>query len=267
MDRDFTLEKHLLTRSYSSQAEIHQIIDARYKNHEAADPYLVLLPTSKVEGIKPTLGPRTHLGKNIEILPGLARKLNTRKDMKVYIKQTLAAQKKAVARFQQAQRQNHTFDVERYITKHNIPKFEQYLQLHGLWQQYINELLFGEQKNPNVNMVLPKLLTADFNGCWLRVIEAKDRNLVGMHGIVLYDSQHAFMVVVPPVTKSDHVISPAQRVGGLRVLLKRGTMFAFDVKTSATDSVAFTILGSRFELRAVDRAGKKFKSHGVEDIY
>ncbi|KAM9899891.1 hypothetical protein OXX79_005453 [Metschnikowia pulcherrima] len=236
MDRDFTLEKHLLTRCYSSPSEIEAIIETRYKNNESSDPYLVLVPTSGPEGVKPA-------------------------------RRTLAAQTKLVKKVQHARKEGRSVDLEKYISRYNIPRYDMYLQLNSLWKQYIQDLLFGDQKNPNLNMVLPRLSTADFNGCKLRVIESRDRNLIGFEGIVLYDSQHSFMLVSPQLKQSNHVISPAQSVGGLKVVSKRGTMFAFDVECAPGEFVSFTILGSRFELRAVDRAGKKFKSRGVEDIY
>ncbi|QBM87561.1 ribonuclease P protein subunit POP4 [Metschnikowia aff. pulcherrima] len=266
MDRDFTLEKHLLTRCYSSPSEIEAIIETRYKNNESSDPYLVLVPTSGPEGVKPAPA-RTHFGKNMDLKPAQARKVNIRRDMKVYIKKTLAAQTKLVKKVQHARKEGRSVDLEMYISRYNIPRYDMYLQLHLLWKQYIQDLLFGDQKNPNLNMVLPRLSTADFNGCKLRVIESRDRNLIGFEGIVLYDSQHSFMLVSPQLKQSNHVISPAQSVGGLKVVSKRGTMFAFDVECAPGEFVSFTILGSRFELRAVDRAGKKFKSRGVEDIY
>ncbi|OBA20467.1 hypothetical protein METBIDRAFT_32471 [Metschnikowia bicuspidata var. bicuspidata NRRL YB-4993] len=266
MDRDFTLERHLLARSFATPAEIQHILDARYKGTDAGDAYLVLLPTARPEGAKQT-ATRVLLDRNVEAKPCATRKHNARQQMKAYIKRTLAAQRRLVAKVQQARRTLLPIDVDRHIAQYGIPRFDAYVHLHGLWQKYIQDLLFADQKNPNMNMVMPRLATADFNGCWLRVVDARDRNLVGAQGIVLYDSQHSFMVVAPPATASTRTVSPAQRVGGLRVLSKRGTMFAFDVDVSATESVAFTILGSRFELRAVDRASKKFKSHGVEDIY
>ncbi|GEQ72904.1 hypothetical protein JCM33374_g6592 [Metschnikowia sp. JCM 33374] len=267
MDRNLALENHLLTRCYSSQAEITTLLETRYITSEAGVPHLVLLPTSGPEGVKPAKGARTDLAKNVAIKPSQVRKLNTRRAMKSYIKTTLASQKKVVARVQAARNKSQPLDIDALVDKYNIPTFDSYLRLHGLWQQYIQDLLFGEQKTASLPMLLPRLSTADFNGCWLRVIDAKDGNLIGLQGIVMYDSQHSFMMVVPQVKSSNHVISPAQRVGGLRVVSKRGTMFSFDVDVNENETVAFTIIGSRFELRAVDRAAKKFKSHGVEDIY
>lgn len=115
-------------------------------------------------------------------------------------------------------------------------------------------------------MVLPKLLTADYNGSLLTVLESRDRNLVGMSGIVVYDLQHTFIMVVSPKQATGRSLSAAEQVGGMRVVAKVGTLFGFDVPINDLECVGFTIIGLRFQLRAVDRSAKKFKSHNVDRI-
>lgn len=265
MDRDLTVERHLLSRSYDSQAEISALLQSRYLIADSpVDPYLVLQHTAPEE---PKPAAQSGLQKNLAAKPLSRRKTSTRHAMKRYIKQTLAAQKRVVRRVQQAQRAGATANVSRSLSRYNIPRYADFLPLNALWRLYMQDLLFGEQKNPNLNMMLPRLSTADYNGCLMTVLESRDRNLVGTAGVVLYDSQHLFILVVPQQTESSHIISPAQRVGGLRVVQKRGTLFGFDVDVNASETVGFTILGLRFELRAVDRSLKKFKSHNVEDLY
>lgn len=266
MDRDLTLEKHLLSRSYTSETQILELLAERYSHTGGQKPFIPLVPTEQItedkeQGI-------VSLTKNIEAKPKTARKSNARKEMRVYLKFTLANQKKAVKKLQAFQRKNPNAPVRvnSLLKQYSIPRYSDYIQLNNLWNLYIEDLLFGDQKNPNLNMVLPKLSTADYNGCHLTVLESRNVHLVGMSGIVLYDAQHSFILVVPQVTESETTVSPSEAVGGIKILAKRGTMFGFDVKMGE-EIVGFTILGSRFELRAVDRSAKKFKSHNVEDIY
>lgn len=265
MDRDFTVEKHLLSRCFTSEQRILELLEERYAVG-GAKPFLQLAPTDNVEETKPKKEAESLFNRNPDLKPSTSRKVSTRRDMRVYIKRTLGNQRKAVAQVQRAARKKETIDIEALVKRYEVPVYRKYLPLSALWRQYMLDLLFGDQKNPNLNMILPKLATADFNGCRLTVLEARDRNLVGKTGIVLYDAQHLFIMVVPQQTESERTLSPAERVGGLRVVTKKGAIFGFEVEVEA-ETVGFSILGSRFELRAVDRSSKKFKSHNVEDIY
>lgn len=259
MDRDLTLEKHLLSRSYDSESQIVQILQERYSMFGGQKPFLPLVPTEG-DGSTETEKPKPRIGSSG---PSSRRKKSTRAELKRYIKLTLAKQKNAV-RYVQGQ----SGPVDAYIKKLKIPKYHDYEQLHTLWCKYMTDLLFGENKTPNMNMILPKLSTADYNGCLIRVLESRNHTMVGIEGIVLYDAQHSFIVVVPQKTDSGKgpAISAAERVGGLRVLAKRGLLFAFDVPLEDGSSMGFTIMGSRFEHRSTDRSGRKFKAHNVSDI-
>lgn len=266
MDRDLTLEKHLLSRSYTSEAKILELLENRYSIHGGQRPFLTLTPYE--QETKPKQEADADIALNRELKPKLHRKTTARKDMRVYLKTTMANQKKAVKKLQQFQRKypDAPPKVDSLLKQYRIPRYADYLQLNSLWKLYIETLVFGDQKNPNLNMVLPKLSTADYNGSVLTVLESRNPHLVGMSGIVLYDAQHSFILVVPQVTEAETTISAAQAVGGMRIIAKRGTMFGFDVPMG-DQTVGFTILGSRFEFRSVDRSAKKFKSHDVGDIY
>lgn len=270
MDRDLTLEKHLLSRSYTSSSEILDLLLERYSVSGGQKPYLPLVPTEGApeEAEKEESAGKNTLAKNTDVRPTSRRKISARRDMKVYIKRTLASQRKAVKKLQSFQREHPgaPLQIHTLLEKYHVPRYNDYLPLNSLWSQYILDLLFADQKNPNLNMVLPKLSSADYNGSRLTVLESRNAHLVGLSGIVLYDAQHSFILVVPQVSEAETTISPSQAVGGIRIVAKKGTMFGFDVCVGE-ETVGFTILGSRFELRAVDRAAKKFKSHAVEDIY
>lgn len=267
MDADFPVERHLLTRCYTSEAQILNILQTRYAGSEAAAlPFLVLAPTA-TETPSSNEQKENLIHHNLERKPAASRKLNTRREMRVYIKKTMSNQKIAVAKLRYKQKKGQDVDILSLLKQFKIPMYSQYIALNRLWQKYMHELLFSDQKNPDIAMILPRLSSADYNGCNIKVSEARDRNLVGMEGIVVFDAQHLFIVVVPQKSSSERSLSPAEQIGGLRLLKKKGTLFVFSIKVSEDEYVDFTILGSRFELRAVDRTAKKFKSHNVEDIY
>lgn len=265
MDRDTTLERHLLSRSYDSESRIVKILEERYSIFGGQKPYIPLMPTEGEAGTEKEA--KRPLLKNDGTRPTLRRKKSTRAELKRYIKATLANQKRAVRKLQSDRR----LLVNRLLAKYQIPLYEDYVSLHQLWNKYMRDLLFSENKTPNLNMVLPKLSTADYNGCLVRVLESRNRNMVGIEGIVVYDAQHSFIVVVKPNTDREDgpSVSPAEKVGGLRILAKRGLLFGFDVVCEDGENatvMGFTIMGSRFEHRSTDRSGRKFKAHNVEDI-
>lgn len=265
MDRDLLLEKHLLSRSYTSNAQIRTLLAERYSIKGGQRPFLALTPAEELAPVQ--LSKKSDFLKTADSKPTKERKINTRHEMKVYIKATLKKQDKIVKKAKLHQKaHNLAFDPEPWLRRFQIPRYIEYQQLNRLWRSYMKDLLVGDQKNPNLNMVLPKLSTADYNGCELTVLESRNRNLVGIRGIVMYDAQHSFIVVVPSKCESQTVISAAELVGGIRILPKKATLFGFNVDVG-DGTVDFTILGTRFELRSVDRSAKKFKSHNVEDIY
>jgi ribonuclease P protein subunit POP4 len=82
-----------------------------------------------------------------------------------------------------------------------------------------------------------------------------------MKGIVIWDARSSFVMVFEDVP------------GAIRIIQKKGTIFkvpvykVVDVDSERSDEpLYFEILGSRFMYRAVDRAGRKFKAHAVEDL-
>lgn len=267
MDTDFPVERHLLTRCFTSEVRILEILRTRYAGSEASvTPFLALVPT--ITDSAPTEEEKqSNLQLNPARKPTGPRKLNTRKEMHRYIKKTMARQKLAVSALRYSQNNGKPLNLNSLLLKYEIPIYEQYIALNNLWQKYMQELLFSEQKNPDMAMVLPRLSSADYNGCLVTVLEARERNIIGIKGIVLFDAQHLFLVIVPQKSNSERNLSPAEMVGGLRLLKKKGTLFGFTAKVNEEECMDFTILGTRLELRAVDRTAKKFKSHKVEGIY
>lgn len=264
MNRELKVEKHLLSRSYDSQRLIEDLLDSRYSTSGQQKPFLVLMP-NEPESEKKSEKP-SDLTKNTAVKPTQARKAGVRAQLKKYIKSVQANQKRLVHQIQRSSNPSE-FPLQKHIARYGIPQFHQYIGLHKLWRQYMSDLLFGEQPSPAPTVLLPKLSSADYNGCMLTVLESRNPFLIGSCGIVIYESQHSFIVVVEAKTaaNSEKSVSPNEMVGGLKVLPKRHTLFGFDVDHEGR-KVAFTMIGSRFELRSADRSARKFKSHNVADV-
>lgn len=146
-------------------------------------------------------------------------------------------------------------------------------QLAEKGQQLTEKSQQFDSDSLDYSQLLPKLASADFNGCIVTVIQSKNTLLVGVRGIIVWDTQHSFIVVVPRDEDSrewnedKNTFSPTETVGGFRMIPKKGSLFAFDVVLPGDEEcVGFTMVGSRFEFRSVDRSGKKFKSHNVDDL-
>lgn len=147
--------------------------------------------------------------------------------------------------------------------------------MNKLWQKYAQDLIFQNGNlMQSLSSILPRLTAADFNGCLLTVLQSRNTNVIGTRGIVVWDAQHSFILVVPRNEDSKEWneeksrFSPSEMVGGLKVIPKKHTMFGFDIidPRNENDCYGFTIVGSRFEIRSVERSGKKFKNHSVDDI-
>lgn len=257
MNRDLTLEKHLLSKSYDSESEIAALLEERYSLNGSQKHFLSLFTTQQPVEAQPAAP--TAIDKNLSVKPTAERRRNVRAELKTYIRETLRQQNHAVKSIQRLVRSDSAYDITALLKKHKVPIYNEYAPLHRLWQLYMGDLLFD--KNATLQQMLPKLATADYVGCAVTVLELRNANMVGTRGIVIFDSQHNFIVVVPQLEEGP----PARRVGGLRVLPKRGSLFGFDV-VRGNESLGFTIIGSRFMLRLEDRSSKKFKSHDTKDI-
>lgn len=287
MNRNNVLEKHLLSRCYSSDARIDELLSTRYSITGDQKPSLILTPTgqgtendktkSLLHQEKPSKSDETHK----------IRKVSTRLELKNYIKNTLNNQQKVVKKIQAYNRlkkqnsQKKPFPIQKLLEHYSIPLYEEFIPINNLWQDYMQNLLFPSANNklPSLISILPKLSSADYHGCLLTVLKSSNTLLVGVRGIVVWDTQHSFILCVPRNNDSKEwneqkdVFTPSEQVGGLRIVPKKGCLFGFDVILPSTDGeqeedecMAFTVIGSRFEFRSVDRSGKKFKNHNVDDI-
>ncbi|EGW30499.1 uncharacterized protein SPAPADRAFT_157605 [Spathaspora passalidarum NRRL Y-27907] len=252
------LEKHLLTRCYDSQNRIVELLEQRYATNGDQKSSIVFTKSESTTTAK--------LFSNDTPTISRARLQTTRKSLKAYISSTLANQRKLNKRIKQYKRKSHTtspFPRDKLIEEHRIPQITQFIHMNKLWQKYMQDLLFPNGQIQALPNILPKLSSADFNGCLVKVVQSRNRNCVGMQGIVVWDAQHSFVVCVPGTDED---------IGGFKVIPKQHTLFAFDLilpskeEQEEEECIPFTIIGSRFEVRSVDRSGKKFKNHSIDDI-
>ncbi|KAI5956963.1 POP4 [Candida jiufengensis] len=292
------LEKKLLARCYDSNNEIIQILESRYSTEGEQKPTILF---KHIDKSNPKKRKNEEIAQSDEIEP--QRKRNTRKELKVYINTQLESQRKLIKKIKTLQKENHIFNIDYLIDKYQIPRFESFIKMNEMWQSYIQDLLSTPDGKFQLNtqQILPKLVNADFNGCLLTVLKSRNNNVVGTRGIVVWDCQHSFILVTPrgfenkewlmdkeppsppyeTLTREEIVaakkkelksLSASQWVGGFKMVPKKYTLFGFDVlipnksEDQEQESLQFTILGSRFEIKSIDRSSKKFKNHAVDDI-
>lgn len=151
---------------------------------------------------------------------------------------------------------------------HTIPKEQQkyiiFEPLHRLWVGYMHEILGSGR--PVTGTVAAKLASADYHGALVQVTRSRCTSRVGVKGIVIKDTKFTF-----------EIISEGNE---LKVLPKEHTIFRFEVPEAAEEegpkdasedndarkSLFFELHGDQFQLRAVDRANKKFKQHFLPDL-
>lgn len=270
MDRKYPLESLILSRSYGKSTKVNELLEQRYAIHDK--PTLLLRPTEG-EGELQSKQNQTLLTrlKNSKTQFQKERKKDVTKVVfKKYITKSIKFQKKLKTKLH---KNEVVQDVTKYKEYNKIPHFQDFLKLNELWIGYIQDLLqidTTRKSQPNITQILTKLSSADYNGCFIRVLESKNQKIVGKNGIVIYDSKNYF-IIVEPKDEMD-----PKSIGGLKMLEKKGSVFSFviplydyqneDLDSNDDNYLEFSIIGSRFQFRAPDRSGKKFKSRNVDDL-
>ncbi|ODQ78024.1 hypothetical protein BABINDRAFT_168602 [Babjeviella inositovora NRRL Y-12698] len=291
MNRKNELETHLLSRSYSNEHnKLAQLLLSRYSANGDQKSCLVLEPTqgdARPENVKSLL----YVGKNAkpDAERHTMRKLNTRRELKRYFATATKNQAKMVKKLREFSKKSLADEAKvrhqaaQLVKKYNLPQFQDFMPLHKLWVAYMQNLLqlSNQYAVNNPQSLLTKISSADFNGAFITVTQSVNPNNVGMAGIVMYDAQHLFIVVVPSNDSWKHdmvlhhsqespKLSPKELLGGIRIIEKKGTVFSFAVPVVSeeedVDTLEFSLLGSRIEFRSVDRSGKKFKGKNVDDL-
>jgi len=70
--------------------------------------------------------------------------------------------------------------------------YKNYIFMNDLWKQYISELLKDATNNETI---LQRILTADYHGCLIRVVKAKNQSLIGKEGIIIQETKNIFIIV------------------------------------------------------------------------
>lgn len=271
-------EKALLGKSHPPE-KVNELLEDRYSVSGGQKPYLILVPTDGLnveEEKEPVVNVnQTALSAAFGLIsqdgkskPRKSRLQSAKASLTQYIKDSQAAQDRAQKQVRRGQA--NTVITDEFLLQNKVPVYGQYLALHGLWRNYISTLLFGST-NATSSTALSKqhrltlagkVASADFHGALLEVTSAKNPSMVGLTGIVVWEARSHFVLVVAAKPSSSSI---REKIGGIRLVEKRGSMFSFTAGEGEL-SENFDIVGSRFLYRNADRSGRKFKSKAVDDL-
>ncbi|KAH3676309.1 hypothetical protein WICMUC_002105 [Wickerhamomyces mucosus] len=264
MDKKYPLEASLLSRSYPSKEKIIQLLETRYALND--NPTLSLKPIEIEEIENSNKSLLTNLREEKFKYKKELKKDESKSVFKKFIKNHQRLQKKLKLKIQHYKKSNNLSQVSETLFKEykELLKFDDFLTMNKLWISYIKDLLciLNDGNLPNIQQCLIKLSSAEFNGCFLRVLKSKNKELIGKNGIVIYDSQKFFIIV--------------EQTNKLKLIEKKGTYFTFvipiydyeneNIDDNDNNYLEFNIIGSRFQYRSHDRSGKKFKSKSADDL-
>ncbi|KIV93793.1 hypothetical protein PV10_04982 [Exophiala mesophila] len=149
-------------------------------------------------------------------------------------------------------------------------KYDIYQRLHELWKGYMLEVLGYVKDGEVVASSVQKevtgqshgslLASADFHGAEFQVVRSGDLGKVGIKGIVVRDTKFTFVVVTP----KDEV----------KTLPKKDTVFRYEIplpfETDQKDHeprrLVMELHGNQIEFRPADRANRKFKWKGMDNV-
>lgn len=282
MNRLNVLEKHLLSKCHDSNERISNILDQRYSMNGEQKPCLYFNSNNGKITKKNSLF--TENKDNNSVVNFKKKKINTRKDLKEYILSKRKKQKKVkklIHKYKKLSTLNEEV-INNLIEKNEIPKIEDFFNLHYLWQKYMNDLLFQNNSSLNTSNSLQKLASADYIGSFLTVKKSVNKNLVGIKGILIYETKYFFLLCVPRSKNGNELIFEKndfftnERVGGFKLIKKQGSFFSFDIinpidkindSEHTSSCFGFTLIGSMLQSRPVDRSNKKFKTHNIKNIF
>ncbi|GAV28065.1 hypothetical protein PMKS-001533 [Pichia membranifaciens] len=290
MDRADVIEHFLLSRCsrFNDSGQILQFLEQRYSYTGPQKNYLVLEPT---DGGQYQVETKQQERKDAEEgnkfvsdkknLTSATRKDNkyssikTKNEFKKFTRNSLKLQEEAAKKLHKLSKKNPsllTRDVIDLKICKGILKFEDFVEMHALWNNYMEELL---QNCKTVDVITAKLSSAEFVGAYFKVTHCPCPDNIGLEGIVLWESQTYILMIIPRKNNwKNNIIeqkvqipySAKECIGGLRMISKKKTRFTFDIEVDGDNVIEFEFLGDRMSIRSLDRANKKFKSHNVKDI-
>ncbi|XP_023932718.1 ribonuclease P protein subunit p29-like [Lingula anatina] len=127
-------------------------------------------------------------------------------------------------------------------------KYDMYTPLHQLWKDYMKDVINFDKITPgNQSQMEELLLRADLHGAVLTVTKSKCPSYVGTSGILIQETKNTFKLI----TKDDR----------LKTIPKPNSVFTFEL-----EGYIITIYGNNFQVRASERAHRKFKTRPTVDL-
>ena len=112
------------------------------------------------------------------------------------------------------------------------------LSMNQLWKEYITELM---NNSTNDETILNKMLKADLHGAILTVVNATNKNNIGISGIVIFESKRTFNLL--------------NNKNEVKTILKNGCVF----ETEINNGIKIQIYGDNFLYKSAERTKIKFK--------
>jgi ribonuclease P protein subunit POP4 len=296
MDRSNVIEHLLLSRcaKHNNNGELLQFLEQRYSFSGPQKNYLVLEPTEfsqisaenekKAEKQKETVKdflkekPKTSSAGKVNKY----NELRTKNEFKKFVQESMKLQHNVARKLKKLVVKNPEIrnmeDVIGLRICEGILKFEDFMEMNTLWNNYVQELISNCK---TIDVITAKLSSAEFVGAYFTVTHCTCPENIGIEGIVLWESQTYILMVIPRKNNWKESISLGQveysareMIGGLRMIPKKKTRFTFSIEVKKDedngddegDFVDFEFIGDRLSIKSLDRANKKFKSHNVKDI-
>lgn len=70
--------------------------------------------------------------------------------------------------------------------------YKNYIFMNDLWKQYITELMKDTTSN---EAILQRIVSADYHGCLIRIVKAKNSSLIGKEGIIIQETKTMFIII------------------------------------------------------------------------
>jgi ribonuclease P protein subunit POP4 len=121
--------------------------------------------------------------------------------------------------------------------------YTNYIFMNDLWKQYIAELV---KDIKNDEAILQRMIAADYHGCLIRVVQAKNQSLIGKEGIIIQETRNMFIIVEK---------SKNRRCA----ILKKDCLFSMDINVGDKERTVF-VSGAAISVRPEQRGQKRSMS-------
>jgi len=132
---------------------------------------------------------------------------------------------------------NYTHNMIKNL-KNEKMEYTSLLSMNQLWKEYITELM---NNSTNDETILNKMLKADLHGAILTVVNATNKNNIGISGIVIFESKRTFNLL--------------NNKNEVKTILKNGCVF----ETEINNGIKIQIYGDNFLYKSAERTKIKFK--------